>query len=289
MTAQSTVLGQGIVKVDSGNEGYTVGVFCNVHGNEPCGRASLRRLLDAHSIVSGSLIIVDANPEAALLDQRFVTADMNRMFTATLLASRNPHHDLARAQYLASLLPQLNLDFAVDLHSTSSATKFPFAVGFTGSDQIIELCPLTRIIGWNESFMAGTLVEWLCSSGVPAATVEGGQHRSEDAVVVAESVLSSVLHHLNLIKLNEPFPIDQQNTFEIVKHVTVGDAASFEYTKLYSSFDELEPNEVIAIDKEGKYLAPSESGFSLLMPGEQLAINQGTVPDAYYLIRTVCN
>ena len=159
--ASTSVLGVGIVAIESGHPGQTIGVICNVHGNEPCGRASLRRVLDHFTIKTGKLVIIDANPEAALLDQRFVAADMNRMFTNELLSRQDPHHDLARAQYLAEVIPILDLDYAIDLHSTSSAIRFPFAVGFGGADPVMQHCPIARISGWNEALMAGTLVEWL--------------------------------------------------------------------------------------------------------------------------------
>ncbi|MEE9454632.1 MAG: succinylglutamate desuccinylase/aspartoacylase family protein [Paracoccaceae bacterium] len=284
---QTSVLGHGIVSIKSGNPGCTIGVLCNVHGNEPCGRTGLRQVLDSYPIENGTLVIIDANPEAALLDQRYVTADMNRMFTTELLAYRDPHHDLARAQYLSKLLPGLGLDCAVDLHSTSSATKFPFAVGFTGADPIIELCPIARISGWNETFMAGTLVEWLCKNGVPAVTVEGGQHRSQQAVEVAERVLLSVLSQFKLIRLEEPILSGTQKRFKIIEHVVVGDAASFKFSKPYASFDKLGPSDVIARDKTRKYLAPVDDGFSILMPGDQKAINRGKLSDAYYLIKKI--
>ncbi len=284
---QTSVLGHGIVSIKSKKPGRTIGVFCNVHGNEPSGRASLRRVLDNYAIESGTLVIIDANPEAALLDQRYVTADMNRMFTAELLASQNPHHDLARAQYLSKLLPELGLDCAVDLHSTSSAIKFPFAVGFTGADPVMELCPIARISGWNEIFMAGTLVEWLCKNGVPSVTVEGGQHRSQSAIDVAEHVLLSVLSHFEFIRLENPILTEPQKSFEVIKHVTVGDAVSFKFMKPYASFDELAPKEFIAADETREYLAPAEAGYSILMPGDQTAINCGRLPDAYYLIKEI--
>lgn len=142
-----SVLGAGIVSLDTHVPGKKVAVVCNVHGNEPCGRAGLQRVLDAHELRSGSLVIIDANPEASLLDQRYVSADLNRMFTDPLLGQADPHHDLARAQYLSKVIPDLKLDYAMDIHSTSSATQFLFAVGFGGSDAIMGLSPTARISG----------------------------------------------------------------------------------------------------------------------------------------------
>ena len=82
-------------------------------------------------------------------------------------------------------------------------------------------------------------------------------------------------------------PPEPQLEFEVVEHVTVGDAHSFKFTKPYSSFDELNSGELIAQDCTRQYLAPSQAGFSVLMPGDQGAINRGTVPEAYYLIRAI--
>lgn len=279
------VLGAGIVSLDTQVPGNRVAVVCSVHGNEPCGRAGLRRVLDTHELRSGALVIIDANPEASLLDQRFVSADLNRMFTDSLQRQPALHHELARAQYLARVIPELKLDYAVDIHSTGSASRFPFAVGFDGSETIMQLSPTSRIFGWNSDFMAGTLVEWLCRQGIPTATIECGQHRAPEAVDVSERALLSVLSHFGLICLESPLNIDPQQSFEIKAHISIRDAPSFRYTKTYSSFDVLGPGETIAHDSSGPYVAPDEAGFSILMPGDQKAINEGRTPEAYYLIK----
>lgn len=275
------------MSLDTQVPGNTVAVICNVHGNEPCGRTGLRRVLDAHELRSGTLVIIDANPEASLLDQRFVFADLNRMFTDTLLAQQEAHHELARAQYLAKILPDLKIDYAVDLHSTSSATKFPFAVGFSGSDDIMRLSPTSRIYGWTSELMAGTLVEWLCNQGVSTATIECGQHRAPAAVDVSEAAVLSVLSHFDLIRSEERPNLNLQLNFEIKAHIAVRDAPSFKYAKSFRSFDELAPGEPIAHDNSGPYVTPFEAGFSILMPGEQKAINEGRTPEAYYLIKAI--
>ncbi len=282
-----SVLGAGIVSLNTHVPGKRVAAVCNVHGNEPCGRAGLQRVLDAHELRSGALIIIDANPEASLLDQRYVSADLNRMFTDTLLGQANPHHELARAQYLAKIIPELKLDYAVDIHSTSSATRFPFAVGFAGSEEIMRLSPTARISGWNADFMAGTLVEWLCKQGIPTATIECGQHRAQEAVDVSERALLAVLSHFDLLDLASPLCKDPQESFEIKAQISVRDGPSFRFTKPYSSFDALLPGEITAYDSTGPYVAPDEPGFSILMPGDQKAINAGKAPEAYYLIQTV--
>lgn len=286
MTIETQVLGVGIVSITAALPGTRVGVVCNVHGNEPCGRSAIRQLIENCSLTSGSLVLIDANPEAALLDQRCVARDLNRSFTEKAFSRSDPDHETARAHYLAKTLPTLGISSVIDLHSTSSATKFPFAVGFSGSEPLLEICPVAQISGWSADVMEGTLVEWLCQQGIPAVTVECGQHRSQEAVDVATNVLTNLLGRLGVLSSVEQPPDKRPVGYEICDRVGVTDPTSFLYTGSYRSFDELMPGELIATDKDREYRAPEVSGYSLLMPGEQNAINNGTVPDAYYLIRS---
>lgn len=220
-----------------------------------------------------------------MIDERYVASDMNRMFTAEILAGDDTSHELARARYLAEVLPSLGLDYAIDLHSTSSPTKFPFAVCYEESEAIAAHCPVVRTMGWSSDVLPGTLIGWLCDQSVPAAVVECGQHTAAESVDIAERVLLSVLSGFGLIDA-EVSGENAPTEFEVTEKVMVADASSFHYTKSYESFDSLEPGELIATDSERQYVVPSESGYSILMPAEQRAINQGRAPGAYYLIRS---
>ncbi|MGI9350369.1 MAG: succinylglutamate desuccinylase/aspartoacylase family protein [Rhizobiaceae bacterium] len=280
------VVGNGIVRIDAEAKGPAIGVICNMHGNELCGRQAVHRILEKYEIKSGSLVLIDGNQEAALLNRRFVESDMNRMFTAELLAQKNPGQDLLRAQYLADVIPSLGLDHAIDFHSTSTETEYPFTVSFPRSEQLTELCPVARIYGWK-GIIKGPLVEWMNDLGIPTVVVEAGQHVDKKSVDVAERTLISILSHHGLISLEKPFRMKAQNTFEVLEFVNFKDASTFRFKKVYASFDHLERGEVIANDSTRTYQVPDEEGLQILMPALQENVIKGISPGAYYLMRRI--
>ncbi|MDJ0613369.1 MAG: succinylglutamate desuccinylase/aspartoacylase family protein [Rhizobiaceae bacterium] len=276
--------GQGIVEIKSGQKGPRIGLVCNVHGNELCGRKAVHRVLKKYEIVAGSLFLIDGNQEAALLDRRFVKSDMNRMFTEKQLAKANAKDDLARAQYLANTMPKLKLDQIIDFHSTSSEMKHAFSVCFPEAGHLADMVPVVPIYGFK-GIVKGTLIEWMNDLGVPSLVVETGEHYSTKAVNIAEHVVLSVLSHYGLITLKEPLKQKKRPSFEVLEHVKVRDAESFTLTREYASFDKLEPNELIAHDKKHEYRVPDEKGLYILMPAVQENVRKGISPGAYYLMR----
>ncbi len=283
---KSEVVGQGIVRLTAEKEGPTIGVVCNVHGNELCGRKAVHRVLAKYEIERGTLVLIDGNPNAALLSKRYVASDMNRMFTKDQLTQENPEQDLQRAQYLAQELPKLGLDQVIDFHSTTSETPFPFTVSFPGTEEMTSLCPVPQIFGWT-GVVVGSLIEWLCEQGVPAVVVEAGQHEAENSIDVAEQTLLSILSHFGLITPEEPVSFEKPPQYKVVERVMIGDHESFKFEKQYSSFEALKPGELIAKDKDGDYIAPTEDGFMMLMPSTQEHVDKRISRGAYYLMQSI--
>jgi len=276
--------GQGIVEIKSGIKGPRIGFVCNVHGNELCGRKAVHKVLRQYEIKCGSLVLIDGNQEAALLDRRFVKSDMNRMFTDKQLAKANAKDDLARAQYLATVMPGLKLDQVIDFHSTSSEMKYAFSVCLPGAEHLADMVPVVPISGFK-GVVKGTLIEWMIDQGVPSLVVETGEHYSTKAANIAEHVALSVLSHYGLIKLKSPLKQKKRPSYQVLEHVQVRDAPTFTLTREYASFDKLSPNELIAHDDQHKYRSPDEKGIYILMPATQSNVRKGVSPGAYYLMR----
>ncbi|MCT4654330.1 MAG: succinylglutamate desuccinylase/aspartoacylase family protein [Cohaesibacter sp.] len=281
---KSEVVGEGIVRLTTNKTGPTIGVVCNVHGNELCGRKAVHRILAKYEIECGTLVLIDGNPNAALLGKRYVASDMNRMFTTDQLAQENPEQDLKRAHYLAKELPKLGLDQVIDFHSTTSETPYPFTVSFPGTEEMTSLCPVPQIFGWT-GIVIGSLIEWLCKQNIPAVVVEAGQHEAESSIDVAEQTLLSILSHFGLITPEEPITFEKPAQYKVLERVMIGDHASFKFEKEYSSFEALEPGELIAKDKTGDYVAPQQEGLMMIMPSTQEHVEKRISRGAYYLMQ----
>ncbi|MCV6547068.1 MAG: succinylglutamate desuccinylase/aspartoacylase family protein [Cohaesibacter sp.] len=290
MTMKSEVAGQGIVRLIAKKKGPVIGpvigIVCNVHGNELCGRKAVHRVLSNYEIERGTLVLIDGNPNAALLGRRYVSADMNRMFTTKQLNKKNPKQDLKRAQYLAQKLPKLGLDQVIDFHSTTSETPHPFTVSFPGTKEMTSLCPMPQIFGWS-GIVKGTLIEWLCNQGIPAVVVEAGRHEAQSSIDMAEQTLLSILSHFGLITPKKPIKFKKPPQYKVLERVMVGDHASFKFKKDYSSFEALKPGETIAKDKTQIYKAPNKKGLMMLMPSTQAHIDKKISRGAYYLMQKI--
>lgn len=284
--SNQTVVGQGILRIEANRIGPVIGIVCNVHGNELCGRHAVQRALKKYDIQRGALVIIDGNQEAALINRRYIEADMNRMFTAKQLKQKNAGNDLLRAQYLAKIIPTLGLDMAIDFHSTSSETRYPFTVSFPGSEALTELCPAARIYGWP-GIVEGSLVEWMNHKNIPSVVVEAGQHVAEKSTRVGEKTLLSVLSEHGLITLAKPLKIALQKTFRVFMRVMIGDHDSFKFTRQFHSFERLTAAELIARDKTGDYHAPNRKKLYILMPVLQKNVAARISRGAYYLMERV--
>ncbi len=282
--AKYEVLGNGVLAIHGAKKGPRIGVVSNVHGNELCGRKAAQRILKNHTIERGSLILIEGNPEAALIYRRFVHTDMNRVFTDKKLGSKSRHQDLIRARYLTEIIPTLGLDLAVDFHSVSSETKLPFTISFPGTEDLANLCPTPRIYGWK-GIVKGTLCEWMCEAGVPTVVVEAGQHEAAAAVRHAERTLLSVLSFHQLISLDKPSTFKKQKEFDVIENVQIKDRDTFVLSKVYDNFDKLVPGEIIAKDTKKTYQAPKEDNYSLIMPTTMELVRNGTASGAYYLMK----
>ncbi len=287
---ETAILGHGIVELKSHRPGPRIGIICNIHGNESCGKLALNEFLSCHELLSGSLVIIDGNPEAALLNRRYVQSDMNRMFSAKNLSISNPTGDLKRAQYLAQIIPKLNLNYAIDIHTTSGETSLPFTVSFPGSENITRICPIPKIYGWK-GIIEGTFVEWMNTQGIQTLGIEAGQHIAKNSIDVAVGVLKAILNEYGLFKIQPDATGTahqrgmNEQSFEVIENVEIQHPTSFTYKDSFTGFDELRAGQVIATDNYTQYTAPNEEGFHILMPALKSNIISGLSKSAYYLMR----
>jgi succinylglutamate desuccinylase len=97
-----------------------------VHGNEVGSLPAVLRLADAlrsgELRYGGRLALFIGNPEAGLLDRRFLQADLNRVF----VDGGPDTHEHRRARQLRVLLDQA--DVFLDLHQTILPTRQPFYI-----------------------------------------------------------------------------------------------------------------------------------------------------------------
>jgi hypothetical protein len=214
--------------------GRRLAVVARMHGNEPVGDPVLRRLEQevGQHLVRGSILVVRANEEGALLDQRHTAGgvDMNRLWdpaTQARMRERSAQGPLSyeeeRALQLYPLL--LACDAVLDLHSTSRPAA-PFLV--MRDDQAHATLALglgvrRLITGVHEN---GILSGGVCANvGLPAGergarigfTFEAGQHTDPENGLRAWEVTVRYLAGLGVWEpVPEPTQV-QAEVYEIIE------------------------------------------------------------------------
>jgi succinylglutamate desuccinylase len=248
-----------------------------VHGDETAPIALLAGLLAelaaAPRALARDLLIVVGNPEAIGAGQRYVEADLNRMF-------RDDRGDLAgaiEAGRADTIMRAAQAFFAgtggpgwqLDLHSAIRASRYPtFAV-------VPELIPPGRrlpLLAWLAQAeidaailnptSAGTFSAWSAARGATAATLELGRVAAlgagEPARFAAVAAALRALLRGELLATNGPRPVLFRVAQELRKH-----SAAFRphFGPETENFAPFAPGSLIAEDGDIVYRTGSETEY----------------------------
>jgi succinylglutamate desuccinylase len=180
-----------------------------IHGNEigslSAVLAIIEKLENKTLSFQGRICITLGNPEACLLDKRFIDSDLNRVF---LDAYTSPHpnhllnHECQRAHTLMTIFD--TSDMIMDLHQTILPSQEPFYICPTTPTSLLW----ARAIGTCRRYVDATPTsatpsyrcadEYFWAQGKVALTIELGQNGCND---IAHSVaLDSILRAMTIIE-----------------------------------------------------------------------------------------
>ncbi|TVP42915.1 MAG: hypothetical protein EA350_14610 [Gemmatimonadales bacterium] len=165
-------------------------IVAGMHGNEPGGILAVERVFDSlgsmQAPIRGEVVALSGNRPALAAGVRYVTEDLNRLWTAGRVARLRavetpPAGGEDREQWeLLRALDELLQDrpdvVLLDLHSTSGPGA-PFScISDTLRARALALAmPLPLILGIEEA-ISGTLLDYMEREGKAMLLVEGGQH-----------------------------------------------------------------------------------------------------------------
>jgi predicted deacylase len=260
----------GIWTFEAAVPGPHVAVTGLVHGDEPCGRAAIGRLLatgvrPARGRLSLALVNLAAEREA----RRFLDRDMNRLWRDDWLDADRASREAARARELRPWLA--TVDRLLDLHTTASVAR-PFLV--------LADRPKARAVadamGWpaTQQLMPGGCAEGrhLIDYGrfgdpadpVAALTVECGRH---DDPAAGEVALSAALRFLAVTgmlaadaaaALGAPAPAASVARYRTAEPC-VARTDAFALGVPLSGFVEVAKGEVVAMDGDVPVRAPRDA------------------------------
>ncbi|HEU5236679.1 MAG TPA: succinylglutamate desuccinylase/aspartoacylase family protein [Pyrinomonadaceae bacterium] len=292
--------------------GQTAGplVICigGIHGNEPAGALALQRVLrrlhEAAPPFKGELVAFAGNLGALNGGTRYLSRDLNRMWTPERLdllkdqacgaptdSEEQEQRELS-AVIWSALTRKCGDVIFLDLHTTSSEGA-PFAVI---SDTLINRHLAMRlgvpvILGLEEN-LDGTILNYINEFGYAAVGFEAGQHQAPSSVENHEAAI-----WLTMVEAGCLPPEDAPDLLALRRKLTqassglppvlelryrhaIQETDEFVMEPGYTNFQRVQKGQALAKDRRGEVRAP-ESGL-LFMPLYQ---RQGE--DGFFLVREV--
>ena len=260
-----------------------------VHGNEICGTQAIRRIASEFdsgrlTLLRGAVTLVPvANPLAWRLGRRSGDRNLNRCLAPTDTPQAFEDHV---ANWLCPLLAAHEV--LLDLHSFQAPGRPFVMVGPLDNDGPLEptrhaaheealarrLGVQRAVDGWLDTYARGVAkrrafaaahpdatvdldprygigtTEYMRACGGWALTLECGQHDDPAAHEVAYDAIHRTLAHLQLIEAPDPEPAAAMESLRLVEVVDKVHADD-RFARPWTSFDPLQPGELIGIRADG--------------------------------------
>jgi predicted deacylase len=236
-----------IIKKESKNPGKTLAVFCGVHGNEKVGVFAVEKAIKNLEIKSGSVYFVFANPEAIEKDVRFTEKNLNRCFVKN---QKGVLYEEKRAVELMDILDRS--DALLDVHCSINPDTTPFAIADGGFD-IVKNMNFGIVATGFDDVEPGAADGYMKNDGKIGICVECGYFGDsrENTDLAYDSIIQFLQYFKAIDKLNPENSVRQKMLhIDGVQKVTSKD---FKLARLFSDFETLPENTVIATDGSKEY------------------------------------
>jgi Succinylglutamate desuccinylase len=236
----------------------SVAVVGTIHGDEPCGRRGIERLLADDPEVKRPVKLVVANETAAEQGVRYVDDDLNRAYPG------DPDADSHERRLAAALRRELDGCTTLSLHSTQSYAE-PFAITATVDEIaqfVVPRLPVTQLVE-SGGFSRGRFIEQ-----PHTLEVECGLQRSDSAAANAYWLIRAFLAATNA--LPEPTTDDRihsrgTETIEVFRLADrIGKPPADSYEVLAHNFERVAPQETFAV-ADGTEFTADEEFYPVLM------------------------
>ena len=275
-------------------------VLGGIHGNEPAGLHAVEPLLSRLSLDAGDFVVLSGNRAALAEGVRYLERDLNRGWSDEAIAALPRTGGSPEDDEQLSLLGAIEDALAdargpvtfLDLHTTSAAGH-PFVV--VGDDPahrtLAHAFGLPVFLGLVGK-LSGALTPWLCTRGVTAIAIEGGQNDDEWSVVRHTAAIRIALVECGLLAPSSLGPLnlsrrllenareDLPHEIEIVSRYAITPEDEFVMQPGFSNIHPVRAGTLLARDRHGEIRAP-EDGL-VVMP-----LYQGQGDDGFFMGRAV--
>lgn len=206
---------KGVIRIDSGRPGPTLGLTICTHGNEVAGLSAVNYLRGKYNIakklIRGSLVItlnnlkatgraLEAKDEMSRLKSRYIDLNFNRLPKNLRKIRRDNRYEINRAKDLLPIWAMF--DVALDIHSTIQDNP-PMIVASDNLDyRLIRGFPIKTVISNIVKVQIGAPAFSFYGSGrhIQTVEIESGQHDRASSQAVAVKCILSLLKSLGMIR-----------------------------------------------------------------------------------------
>ena len=288
---RSILIQRNVGQIIGDKSGPTLIIVSGIHGNEPSGLFAVTRVLEKLSPkeLAGNVFALAGNMEALSLGQRYITHDLNRLWTEKHLSietSEDNSPDIKEQRQLLASVEKIIKEnsgpfYIIDLHTTSSKT-IPFLT-INNHDSSLAFCkplPVPKVTGIDD-FVKGAFFTHMNKEGYIALGFEAGSHDALEAIEHHEAFIRLVLDHAGITKVDKDSVKPQLGSssvpdyafYEINERFQIDDNLPFQMNSGYVNFQDIERGEVLA-QYDGQEVNASRSG-KIFLPLYQKQGNDG--------------
>jgi len=271
--------------------GPTIVCTGGIHGNEPAALHAIRRVIselhEKRPPFRGKLIGLGGNLPALAKAQRFIDADLNRIWTSRRMNAIKQHdfpeefpsetdQQLELFCILAGLMRESEELFLMDLHTTSSQSA-PFLILDDTPEyrSYADTLPVPVIFGLSEE-LEGTLIHWIKREGAESIAFEAGQHYARSsmdnhtAAILQTLAIKGCLAPNTLPSLNRHREVLRESAegtksfYNVTYHYKIAPDESFKMNPGYISFQTVKKGEELARNQHGPIYCPADG--AIFMP-----------------------
>jgi predicted deacylase len=253
----------GVIRLDGERSGPVLGITVCTHGNEPCGLAAIKSLLDhieqGNILVQGTIFLVLNNIRGTGMyfeswarnerrAGRFVDTNMNRLPIDFRSLANDERYEIERAR---TLLPVWNtFDYAIDIHSTTQNAgsmlidvdaRLPVALT-RGFDMEKLISNMVRVqVGAPAAYFYGTE-----ASPARACGVECGAHEEPETFKRAIITVRAMLQNLGMVH-GTPESITETYQEYFISDSVIFPNLSYELVRQFRNFEFIPAGTLLAV------------------------------------------
>ncbi len=281
-----------------------------IHGNESSGVVAIQQvfaeLRAAGTPIAGRLLGLAGNLMALSQHQRFVTHDLNRLWTQAFsryyyspadsrdasIAERSEQFELFKL--IEPLIERTGATYFIDLHTTSSASVPFIAINDQLANREFAIqFPVPKVLGIEE-YLEGPLLSYLNDYGPVALAFEAGQHDDPQSVDTHKSfiyqslVVSGIIDANSIPRFGSDGPYDvleklgriADGFYEVIYRKPVSPEDEFGMKPGFRNLSAIKKGDLVAHDKDGGILAPFSG--QIFMP-----LYQKSGTDGFFIVRRI--